>query len=186
MKRVLLHICCGPCASASIERLVKDGYEVALFFSNANIAPQSEYERRLAVAKKLAEALAIPLIVDNEPTHNDWLEKVATGLEECKEGEVRCKKCFAFNLERAFRYATSNGFDYFTTSLTISPHKNSSIIFAVGKEISPDFFLDVNFKKNNGFLRSIELAKLYGLYRQNYCGCEFSLRDAIQRGRDGK
>lgn len=180
--RVLLHACCGPCASHCVEVLRAQGIEVTLFFSNANIFPGSERQLRLENVRKLAEILGLPLVVD-EPSHDEWLAAVA-GFESAPEGGERCGRCFAFNLARARDYAAANGFDAFTTSLTVSPHKNSALVFEVGRALDPERFLPVDFKKNGGFLRSVALAKEYGLYRQDYCGCEFSLR--ARRGCSGK
>ena len=176
MAKVLLHICCGPCASACVERLRGEGHDVTLFFSNANIAPKEEYARRLEAAGQLADAVGAPLVEDAGVTHDDWLEQVARGFEAAPEGGSRCRRCFAFNLARAARHAAENGFDAFTTSLTVSPHKRSATVFEAGREAGGDRFMEEDFKKRDGFRRSIELAKLYGLYRQDYCGCEFSRR----------
>ena len=173
-KRVLLHVCCGPCASHCIGVLREQGIEVTLFFSNANIFPEEERLLRLENVRKLATIVGAPLVVD-EPPHGDWLAAVA-GFESEPEGGARCRRCFGFNLARARDYAVANGFDAFTTSLTVSPHKNSALIFDVGRSLDPERFLPVDFKKNDGFLHSVALAKEYGLYRQGYCGCEFSLR----------
>lgn len=183
MARILLHMCCGPCASACLERLRAEGHEVTLFFSNANIAPDSEYRRRFSAADKLATATNTPLVEDSEVSHAEWLKEVASGLEDEPEGGERCRRCFAFNLKRAASFAKDNGYDIFTTSLTVSPHKRSALVFMVGREVGGDTFLEEDFKKRNGFLRSIELSEALGLYRQDYCGCEFSLRDAVARAK---
>lgn len=181
MARILLHICCGPCASACIERLLEAGNEVTLYFSNANIAPRKEMDERLAAARKLAKRVGVPLIEDTDVNHEEWLEKVAKGYEEEREGGARCSRCFAFNLARAAHFAAENGFELFTTSLTISPHKRSEMVFAAGRlaqSVYPNLsFLEENFKKHDGFKRSLVLSEVYGLYRQDYCGCEFSMRD---------
>ncbi len=173
-KRVLLHVCCGPCATHCIGVLQEQGIEVTLFFSNANIFPEEERLLRLENVKKLASILNLPLVID-EPPHSDWLKAVA-GFESAPEGGERCRRCFGFNLARARDYAAANGFDAFTTSLTVSPHKKSAVIFEVGMSLDAEHFLPVDFKKSNGFLHSIELTRKYGLYRQSYCGCEFSRR----------
>ncbi len=169
MKRVLLHVCCAPCATHAIERLRAE-HEVVLFFSNSNIHPPEEYERRLAAARSLAARLALPLVVDAYE-HAAWRTAVA-GLEAEPERGRRCEACFAFNLARAADYARLHGFDGFTTTLTISPHKSSATIFRVGASLGP--FLAVDFKKADGFRRGLALSREYGLYRQAYCGCEFS------------
>ena len=176
MSKILLHICCGPCASACIERLREEGFDVTLFFSNANIAPQEEYEHRRETAKRLAELTDTPFVEDAGASHAEWLEKVAKGFENEPEGGARCRRCFAFNLARAAAYAEAHGFEKFTTSLTVSPHKRSETVFEAGREVGGGAFAAENFKKRDGFRRSLELSAQYGLYRQNYCGCEFSRR----------
>ncbi|MBN1556881.1 MAG: epoxyqueuosine reductase QueH [Lentisphaerae bacterium] len=171
MPRLLLHTCCGPCATACIERL-RDGYALTLFFSNSNIAPRAEYDRRLAAARKLADLQGLPLVEDAYD-HAAWRAAVQ-GLEDEPERGRRCEACFAFNLGRAARYAREHAFDGFTTTLTVSPHKAAPVIFSIGSRLGP--FLATDFKKQDGFKRSLELTRRLGLYRQDYCGCEFSAR----------
>ncbi|MBP5321912.1 MAG: epoxyqueuosine reductase QueH, partial [Kiritimatiellae bacterium] len=113
------------------------------------------------------------------PDHAEWLETVAKGFEQEPEGGARCARCFRYSLTRAAALRARHGCDLFTTSLTVSPHKSSPTLFAVGREVDAEHFLPIDFKKKNGFLDSIRRAAEYGLYRQNYCGCEFSL--AAQR-----
>jgi predicted adenine nucleotide alpha hydrolase (AANH) superfamily ATPase len=175
-KRLLLHICCAPCSSAAIERLRAE-YDITGYFSNSNISPEPEYWRRLTEADRLAKALGIPFKVDRYD-HAKWLECVR-GLENEPEGGARCERCFAFSLSHAAAYAAANGFDLYTTTLSISPHKDSPTLFRVGKEQGP--FLDVDLKKRDGFRRSLELSRSFGLYRQEYCGCEFSLAPSRAR-----
>jgi len=170
MKKLLLHVCCAPCSTHAIEVLKKD-YSVTLFFSNSNIFPKGEYEKRLDNAMKIAKAYGVELL-DDDYNHEAWL-KFISGLENEPEKGKRCLKCFEFNLKRTEEAANLYGFDLFTTTLTISPHKDSKKIFEVGKKIS-DKFLEIDF--NDGFNHSIELSKKLDLYRQNYCGCEFSIR----------
>jgi len=170
-ERVLLHVCCGPCATHPIQVLLAD-YEVTLFFSNSNIAPRAEYDRRLSAARKLAERAGLPLIVDNYD-HELWLAEVS-GLELEPEKGQRCHVCFGFSLARTAAAAEAGGFDGFTTTLTVSPHKSSPVIFGVGAEFNG--FRAINFKKGDGFRESVRLSREYGLYRQDYCGCEFSAR----------
>jgi hypothetical protein len=172
-QRILLHVCCAPCATHSIEKLGAT-YDVTLFFSNSNIHPRDEYETRLAQARKLADLTGCRLIEDAYD-HAAWLAFIA-GFEAEPEKGRRCLKCFEYNLARAAQCARRNGFDGFTTTLTISPHKRSPDIFRVGAGLGD--FLAVDFKKRDGFRRSIELSRQYGLYRQAYCGCEFSRRTA--------
>lgn len=148
---------------------------MTLFYSNANIAPQEEWQKRLDAVQALAHHYDLPLLVD-APTHDDWLTQVASGLEEEPERGKRCERCFRYSLARAFAATTKGGYDAFTTSLTVSPHKVSAMIFEAGKELSATQFLTMDFKKNNGFKHSLELTEKLGLYRQSYCGCEFSIK----------
>ncbi len=174
--KVLLHCCCGPCASACVPRLVEQGHGVVLYFANSNIDSREEFDRRLEQARKLAAADGVALAV--EPyDHADWLEKVAKGLEDEPEKGGRCDRCFRYNLERAAAFAAANGFDSFTTSLTVSPHKVSERVFAAGSAAASTVpLLEENFKKHDGFKLSLRRSAELGLYRQAYCGCEFSHR----------
>ena len=178
MPRILLHVCCGPCATSSLERLGAEG-RVALFFSNSNLFPAEEFARRVEAARHLAEATGTELVVDDYD-HAAWLDFVR-GLEDEPERGARCLRCFAFSFRRAADYARQHGFDGMASTLTVSPHKRSADIFRVGREIW-DGFLEVDFKKRDGFRRSLELSQQLGLYRQDYCGCEFSLRSRRQNG----
>ena len=185
--KVLLHTCCGPCASACVPALRDLGEEVALFFSNSNIDTEAEFEKRLDNARKLAEADGVELVADAYD-HADWLEHVAKGLEDAPEKGARCARCFRYNLARTATYAVTHGYEAFTSSLTVSPHKVSSMVFAAGEDaaweasakecggsaVAAPKFLTVDFKKKDGFLRSLRRAAELGLYRQSYCGCEFS------------
>jgi predicted adenine nucleotide alpha hydrolase (AANH) superfamily ATPase len=168
-EQILLHTCCGPCATTCVERLLPDR-EVVLFFSNSNIAPEAEYLKRLEHAGKLAGLLNIALREDTYD-HQAWLAHVK-GLEDEPEGGRRCEKCFAFSLAKTAAMAKALGIPAFTTSLSVSRYKSSPVIFSVGKAF--ETFLPMDFKKRDGYARSIELSRQYGLYRQNYCGCEFS------------
>lgn len=171
-KKLLLHLCCGPCATHPIV-LLREEYDITLFFANSNISPEAEYKKRLAEAERLAVICEVPL--QEEPyDHEEWLAWVA-GSEDEPEGGERCEKCFEYNLGIAAKYAVDNGFDLFTTTLTVSPHKNSKMIFAIGDKVGP--FLAVDLKKQDGYRKGVELSKMYELYRQNYCGCEFSLAE---------
>ena len=180
MKKLLLHTCCACCSTEVIERLKKD-YEITLFFSNSNIYPFDEYEKRLNEAKRIAKIMELDLYEDAYQSI-EW-EMFVGGLEKYKkmpEGGKRCELCFKFNLTRAAKFAKDFKFDCFTTTLTISPHKNHEIINKIGKELTKEFnieFLESNFKENNGFSKSIEHSKKHKLYRQNYCGCKYSMRN---------
>lgn len=173
--KVLLHTCCAPCASHCAGELLDEGHEVTLFFSNANIAPQAEWHKRLDAVQLLARHYAIPLLID-EPSHTDWLAQVAAGFEQEPERGTRCEGCFRFSLTRSYEATIAGGYDAFTTSLTVSPHKPADLIFQVGRTLAASRFLARDFKKRNGFKHSLEISEKLGLYRQSFCGCEFSVR----------
>lgn len=169
--RVLLHMCCAPCSTHVIE-VLKQEHDIVLFFANSNIAPYEEYQKRLSEAHKIAAMHSLPLVEDRYD-HEAWLAAVSGWEQEPEKGR-RCTACFRFNLSRAAAYADGHGFDAFTTTLTVSPQKRSADIFAVGEALGA--FLRVDFKKQDGFRQSVALSRQQGLYRQNYCGCEFSKR----------
>ena len=167
---VLLHTCCGPCASACVPRLKAEGHQVTMFYSNSNIDTREEFEKRRAAAETLARADGVELVV-GDYDHAEWLREVAAGFESAPEKGERCARCFRYNLARTARYAAEHGFDAFATSLTVSPHKVSAMIFAASDDPR---FLKADFKKREGFKASVRRAAELGLYRQAYCGCEFS------------
>lgn len=169
-KTVLLHVCCAPCSTQAID-VLKNNYRISLLFSNSNIFPSEEYEKRLDDVKKLASLYNMPLIVDPY-NHNAWLRVVKEFRNE-PEGGKRCTKCFDFNLNRTAWFAKRHKFDYFTTSLTTSYFKSSKDIFKIGMQW--DNFLALDFKEKDGFKNSLEKSRRYSLYRQKYCGCEFGL-----------
>lgn len=168
---ILLHICCAPCGGGCVERLLAEGRRVRLFYSNGNLVSREEFDRRLDSVKLLARHFEVELEVD-EYDRAAYSAAVA-GLEAEPERGARCAKCFAFNLGRTARRAAELGLP-FATTLTVSPHKNTATIFAAGGEY-PNFEA-IDFKKRDGFLRSNRIASELGFYRQNFCGCEFSLR----------
>ena len=173
---VLLHTCCGPCASACVPALKAVGREVTMLFANSNIDTREEFEKRLGEAEKLAAVEGVK-IVALPYDHEEWLREVAAGYEHEPEKGARCARCFRYNLTKAAEYAKQNGFDAFTTSLTISPHKVSPVIFAAGDAAATAVgsrFEFWDFKKGGGYDRSVKRALELGLYRQDYCGCEFS------------
>ena len=173
-KSVLLHTCCGPCSSACIERLRKY-FDVTVYFYNPNVEPFEEYLKRKETQIKLLKDLDIPYI--DADYDNDYYRSSVKGLESEREGGARCPVCFKIRLKRTAEVAKENNFDYFCTSLTVSPHKNSDIINKIGHAIGESIgikFLYSDFKKREGYKRSIELSKEYELYRQDYCGCLFA------------
>lgn len=172
--RVLLHSCCGPCASACVPRLKASGRDIAMLFANSNIDSREEYERRLVAARTLAAAEGVELFA-LDYDHEEWLREVAAGNEDAPEKGARCAKCFRYNLAKTAAFAREHGFDAFTTSLTVSPHKPSAMVFASSDD---PLFLREDFKKRDGFKDSLKRSAALGLYRQNYCGCEFSKRNA--------
>lgn len=178
MSQTLLHTCCGPCASACVPRLKESGHDVTLLFANSNIDTREEFEKRFHEAEKLAAAEDVVLVA-LPYDHEEWLREVAAGYEAEPEKGARCARCFRYNLSKAAAYAAAHGFDAFTTSLTVSPHKDSKTIFSVARSLSPAPafpvpFLPADFKKREGFKLSTRRAAELGLYRQSYCGCEFS------------
>lgn len=186
--RLLLHSCCAPCSSYVLEYL-SDYFEITVFYYNPNISPAEEYEKRAAEQQHLIRELPakhpIHLVVGAyEP---ERFYAVSRGLEQVSEGGERCFRCFRLRLEEAAKMAAEGGFDYFATTLTISPLKNAQKLNEIGEELSELYkveHLPSDFKKKNGYKRSVELSALYGLYRQNYCGCVFSKRDAEERLHD--
>lgn len=178
MQKTILHACCAVCSAYPVEKLKSMGYEPIVYFFNPNIAPNEEYERRRDELVKYCEKIGVELVVE-DGSHENWLEFIS-GLENEPEKGKRCEKCFEYRLLQAVRKAKELGISNFTTTLTVSPHKNSQIIFKIAEKIAADermCFIAENFKKQNGFLRTMELAKENDFYRQNYCGCEFSIRN---------
>ena len=193
-KRVFLHSCCAPCSSYCMEYLRRH-FDVTVFYYNPNIMNEEEYRKRVAEQKRLIDAynrleetivtvgttkeiISLRKISFEEGEYDvdNYLQAVK-GLEDAPEGGSRCGRCFELRLRETARVAKEMGMDYFTTTLTISPLKNAQLINEIGNRIGEEYgiaFLPSDFKKNNGYLRSIELSKEYDLYRQNYCGCDFS------------
>ena len=172
--KVLLHICCGVCAAGAAEKLMFEGHEIAGYYFNPNIYPVEEYTRRLKAAESIAGIMKFPIIV---PSYNPekWLEMTANLAQE-PEGGRRCEICFQIRLEATYDHKLMIGFDAFTTTLTIGPQKPAEIINRIGREIGGDSFLTKDFKKQAGFQRASQLAKQHQIYRQNYCGCIYSIR----------
>lgn len=183
--KLLLHSCCGPCSTAVIERLMNE-YEVTVFFYNPNITDRDEYVKRrhaqLSVIDRFNEMTECTNkigFMEGRYEPDAFYEKVK-GFENEPEGGKRCGLCFSMRLEETALTARMNGFDTFTTTLTVSSHKDYETISRIGNMLAVKYgvgYLDGNFKKKDGFKRSIELSKQFGIYRQNYCGCEFSVWD---------
>lgn len=174
---LLLHSCCGPCSSYVIEKLIPF-FKITIFYYNPNIYPEEEFFKRLEEQKKLlSNYKEIDLIV-GDYNYSTFLDSVK-GLENLGEKSQRCYKCYEFRIKQLSKAASDNNFDYFTTTLSVSPYKISSWINELGlKYQTKSKFLYSNFKKENGYQNSILLSKKYNLYRQEYCGCEFSLEES--------
>ncbi len=177
---LLLHSCCGPCSTYCIEYLSAN-FPVTVFFYNPNIFPREEYEFRKREQKRFIEefpaAHKVNLVECDYDSENFY--KRVEGLENEPEGGKRCKECFYLRLDKTAEYARANNFFYFATTLTLSPLKNAGLINAIGSEIGEAYginYVSSNFKKKDGYLRSTQLSKEYGMYRQNFCGCEYSMK----------
>lgn len=193
--KVLLHACCAPCSSYCLEYL-REYFDITVFFYNPNITSESEYRKRVDEEKRLIAEYNRQIdendfegmnsdkdagkidIIEGDYKPSDFYEAVK-GYEECKEGGERCRKCFELRLNETAKVAEKNGFEYFTTTLTISPLKNAAVLNEVGEEAAKEIgdrvsFLPSDFKKKNGYKRSIELSHKFDLYRQDFCGCSFS------------
>jgi predicted adenine nucleotide alpha hydrolase (AANH) superfamily ATPase len=176
---LLLQCCCAPCSSAVLERL-QEHFRLKLYFYNPNIYPQEEYEKRLAQFDKLLGAEEFSKGIEILPSvyEPEEFEKAVKGLENEKEGGARCTECFILRLEETAKKAKEIGADYFCTTLTVSPHKNSQLLNELGVKAGEKYgvkFLPSDFKKQEGYKRSTVLSNELGLYRQNYCGCRYSI-----------
>ncbi|MBN1295900.1 epoxyqueuosine reductase QueH [bacterium] len=184
---ILLHVCCAPCSTWPIEQLAAD-YRITAFFHNPNIYPPDEYAFRLQETKTYLEPRGIEVVAP-EYDRTSWLTRVQRMAGE-PEGGLRCRECFAERLERTALTAVERGIPVFTTTLTIGPNKPGKIIFPIGHHIAQMYgivFLAMDFKKADGFRRSCILSRQSGMYRQDYCGCEYSLRDRnIRKSLQGK
>ena len=186
-KSLLLHACCAPCSSYVIEYL-SQYFGITIFYYNPNIHPKTEYERRLQELRdflpRFPKAAGISLVeTDYEPEDFFTATNVRNEPDLQTEHEMgeRCRRCYEFRMRRAWKYAEAHHFDFFTTTLSISPHKDSAKINAIGETLQMESqtnlqYLFSDFKKKAGFLRSLEISSEYGLYRQDYCGCVFSMR----------
>lgn len=173
---LLLHSCCGPCSSAVIERLAEH-FRLTLYYYNPNIEPEAEYRRRLAEQERLLTLLPGGLSLLPCEYDHDAFSAFAQAMAGEPEGGKRCLSCFALRLGQTARAAKENGFEYFTTTLSVSPHKNAETLNAIGEGIARQLgvrYLTADFKKKNGYLRSLQLSKAFDLYRQDYCGCLYS------------
>ena len=181
--KLLLHVCCAPCSSYVLEYL-SNYFDITVFYYNPNISSFDEYKKRLNEEKRFVKEYPFKeeiSIIDGE-YDNERFEEEIKGLENEKEGGARCFKCYRLRLSKSAKYARDNNFDYFTTTLTISPYKNANKLNEIGRELEEEYgikYLYSDFKKKNGYKRSIELSHEYNLYRQDYCGCVYSVRNKI-------
>jgi predicted adenine nucleotide alpha hydrolase (AANH) superfamily ATPase len=179
--KILLHICCAPCSTYPVELLVEKGYEVVGFFYNPNIYPGEELIKREEEARRFFELKGLPFFSDLSDVEL-WY-RLTNKLKDRREGDIRCNVCFAMRLDRAAREARRLGIELFTTTLTVAPMKSSKKIFRIGNIIARKYgltFLLEDFKKKDGFKKSCIISKEFNMYRQDYCGCEYSL---MERGR---
>ncbi|MBQ7583138.1 MAG: epoxyqueuosine reductase QueH [Lachnospiraceae bacterium] len=180
--RLLLHVCCAPCSSY-VQEYLSGCFDITLLFYNPNMDTKEEYELRSGELERLVREAGFPsetIICEYDP---ESFETLAEGLEDEPEGGARCRKCYELRMRRAAEYAADNGFDFFTTTLSISPWKNADWINEIGEELSEEYgvrHLPSDFKKRDGYKRSIELSEEYGLYRQDYCGCVMSKEEAAR------
>lgn len=175
--KLLLHSCCAPCSSACIERL-KNTFDITIYYYNPNMDSEQEFYVRASEQERLCKILGVGFVL--EEYNADEFFSFVKGLESEPEGGARCEKCFYLRLNKTAEVAKQKGYDYFATTLTVSPLKNAEKINRIGflvQENTGVRFLLSDFKKNGGYLRTIELSKEYSLYRQNYCGCIFSKRE---------
>ncbi len=175
---LLLHACCAPCSSYVLEYL-SNYFKITILYYNPNIYPVEEYERRLGELKQFLTQVTYqnPVTLVEAPYRPEDYEKAILGHENEGERSIRCYHCYHFRMEQAANYAKEHGFDYFTTTLSISPYKNSEWINEIGATLQKEYgikYLYADFKKKNGYKRSLELSREYGLYRQDYCGCSYS------------
>lgn len=183
---LLLHDCCAPCLSSVLEQL-SPRFRITVFFYNPNILPEDEYQKRAAEVKRLLNALPQKYparFTEGRYNVRQFLE-MARGREQEPEGGERCADCYRLRLEETAKYARAGGYDFFATTLTVSPYKDAQKLNEIGQELSRWYavpYLPSDFKKNRGYQRSIELSREYGLYRQDFCGCPFS-KEAARRKR---
>ena len=176
-KKLLLHCCCAPCSSYVFSYL-KDKFDITAIFYNPNIMPKAEHDHRLSELKRLVKEMNLNITIIEE--YDDAFLQKTKGYEKEKESGLRCDICYRIRLEKTARIAKELGFDCFTTTLSISPYKDADKFNEIGKDLEKEYGIDYlysNFKKNDGYKKSIELSRKHNLYRQNYCGCIFSTKN---------
>lgn len=186
--KLLLHACCGVCSSAVLEKLL-NYFDITILYYNPNIYPNEEYIKRLNTQNEIIAKMKAKVNLLELGHKEEDFKKIAKGLEKEKEGGARCTKCYYLRLEETAKLAKDNNYDYFCTTLSVSPHKNSEKLNQIGKMLEEKYkvkYLYSDFKKKDGYKRSIELAKKYGLYRQDYCGCEYSKKEREEYEKENK
>lgn len=182
-RSLLIHTCCAPCLSHVYE-LFAGSHDVTVYYFNPNIAPRAEYDRRLGELERFSAMKGFPLVV-GEYREGEWTRWVEP-LRDLGERSRRCWECYRFRLEEAFRKARELGISSVTTCLSVSPHKDAVMINRIGKELEGAYgvaFIEGDFKKNDGYRRSVELSREYGFYRQDYCGCIYSKKEREARSK---
>ena len=178
--KLLLHVCCAPCSSSVLEYL-ENKMDITLYFYNPNISDREEFYYRLSELQRFVEERAGKVFPIITPQYDpEEFFSASKGMEDLPEGAARCFGCYDIRLRKTAEAAADGGFDFFTTTLSVSPYKNAEKLNNIGTELQAEYgvrYLISDFKKKNGYLRSIELSSMYDLYRQDYCGCEFSFRD---------
>lgn len=177
-QKLLLHVCCGPCSSAVLELLTKY-FDITLYYYNPNIYPSEEYTKREQELHKVVSGLHMDVQVISEEYDPTVFYSLVRGHEADPEGGERCKLCYHLRMEQAVKYAKEHAYDLFTTTLSISPYKHSDTLNEIGFDLEKEYgvpYLYSDFKKNNGYLRSCQITRELGIYRQDYCGCVFSFR----------
>ena len=186
--KLLLHVCCGPCSSTCLERL-GNHFAISILYYNPNITDKDEYEKRVEEVNKLISLLKTKYpvkLIEGRYDPKEFFD-MAKGMEDLPERSERCYKCYSLRLEETAKVADELGFDYFATSLTLSPYKKTDWLNEIGESLNNKYkctYLYSDFKKKNGYKRSIELSKEFDLYRQDYCGCVYSKRDYLERIKD--
>lgn len=178
---LFLHSCCAPCSSYVLEYL-SEYFEITVFYYNPNIYPEEEYRKRVEEQKQLIEQLPSKYKISfiEGKFEPERFYEMAKGLEQVPEGGERCMNCYELRLREAAEYARKEDMDYFTTTLSISPLKNAGKLNEIGEKLAEEYgvsYLNSDFKKKNGYKRSVELSEIYGMYRQDYCGCIYSIRE---------
>ena len=180
--KLLLHACCGVCSSSVLERLYSF-FDITILYYNPNIYPKEEYIKRLNVQKEIINKMRLDVKIIETGYLDEDFKQISKGYEKEKEGGIRCAKCYYLRLDKTAQIAKKKEFDYFTTTLSVSPYKDSQKLNKIGEVLSEKYgikYLYSDFKKKEGYKRSNILAKKYNLYRQHYCGCEYSLSEALE------